>query len=406
MKIQTIIAGAILLAAVSSCQEPMNKVADRVIDRALCQSVMMDARLADDKMPRSFADDKCIDSEIRWWCSGFFPGTLWYIYEYTGNEDIKAIAEKNTLKLKDLVELKTDHDIGFQINCSYGNAYRLTGDESYLPQIEAAAAKLATRFNPTVGCIKSWDNKKWEYPVIIDNMMNLELLMNASKLFSCDSLADVAKGHANTTMRNHFRDNASSFHLVSYSTETGEPVVKQTVQGYADQTSWSRGQAWGLYGYTMMARETGDQAYLSLAENIAAYIIPELPADGVPYWDFNAPGTPHAIGADATNLPENYAWTEGEPVKRDASAGAIIASALVDLSTLTADAKAAKLYLKTAERIIRTMACPEYLAEEGTNGYFVFKHSVGNLHGNSEVDVPLTYADYYLIEAVIKYSQL
>ena len=400
----------ILLAAMAclvSCREPMTELTDRVFDRAEVQFKAMDARLADGMFPKSLKNGECFDTPRQNdWVSGFFPGSLWYVYQYTGDEEFRALAEKHTAKLEGICDNVTHHDIGFQVNCSYGNAYRIAGDTAALATYESAAAKLATRFSPVVGCIKSWDNKKYVYPVIIDNMMNLELLVRAADLFSCDSLREIAVTHALTTMKNHFREDNSTFHLVDYDPETGAVSRKITVQGYADPTSWSRGQAWGLYGYTMMYELTKDGRFLSQAEKIAAYVLPLLPKDGVPYWDFNAPGTPNAVAADAPGCPKKYEWKEGEPVLRDASAGAIIASALVNLSTLSPDKAASKRYVKTAEKIIRTLASPEYLAEPGENGDFLLKHSVGNLHGNSEVDVPLTYADYYYLEALLRYKAL
>ncbi len=226
--------------------------------------------------------------------------------------------------------------------------------------------------------------------------------MNASKLFGKPEYADVANVHAKTTAANHFRPDYSCYHLVGYSPKDGSAPIHQTVQGFADESAWSRGQAWGLYGYVMMYRETGDEAYLQQAENIASYIMPLLPADGVAYWDFNAPGTPNALPRDAKGAPAKLAWEEDTPVLRDASAGAIMASAFVDLSRLTKSRKAAKAYRKLAETIIRTLASDEYLAEPGTNGCFILRHGVGHLPGNSEVDVPLSYADYYFLEAILK----
>ena len=401
-----VIAAAVL--SLTACQEPMNRLTARVFRRAVAQYTAMDIRLdaEEQAFPKSFENGENLYGNAEWWCSGFYPGCLWYIYQYTGNEDIRSIAEKNTLKLADICEKKTHHDIGFQVNSSFGNAFRITGDEAWLSVYETAAAKLATRFNPRVGCIKSWDNKKYTYPVIIDNMMNLELLVRASELFGCDSLRQIAVTHALTTIENHFRPDASTFHLVDYDPATGDIIGKMTVQGYADETSWSRGQAWGLYGYTMMYEQTRDERFLAQARKIAAYVLPLLPEDGIPYWDFNAPGTPNAVAADAPGCPTEFAWKEGDPVLRDSSAGAIVASALVTLSTSVDDGEESELYLATAEKILRTLASREYLAKTGENGNFLLKHGVGNLHGNKEVDVPLTYADYYFLEALLKYRAI
>ena len=362
-------------------------MSDRVFERAVAQSVLMDSQLGDDEFPRSFAADTLVKSNGRWWCSGFFPGSLWYIYEYTGNEEVLALARKQTDKLHGICGRKTDHDIGFQVNCSFGNGYRLTGDSTYLPEIQDAAAKLAKRFYPAAQVIRSWDwGKKWSCPVIIDNMMNLELLMNAHELFGTDSLKSVAISHANTTMVNHFREDYTTFHLVDYDKQTGEIRGKQTVQGYADDSAWARGQAWAVYGYSMMYRETGNKDYLVHSENIARMLLDRLPEDGIPYWDFDSP-----------EIPEDV---------KDASAAAVMASAFVELSTLTADKKLAKDCLAMAERQLRTLASDEYLAAEGECGGFILKHSTGNKPGNSEVDVPLSYADYYFLEALVRINNL
>lgn len=378
-----------MVLAFAGCakEESLRQMSDRVFERAVAQSVLMDSQLGDDEFPRSFTADSLVKSNGRWWCSGFFPGSLWYIYEYTGNEEVLALARKQTAKLHGICDRKTDHDIGFQVNCSFGNGYRLTGDSTYLPEIQDAAAKLAKRFYPAAQVIRSWDwGKKWSCPVIIDNMMNLELLMNAHVLFGTDSLKSIALSHANTTMVNHFREDYTTFHLVDYDKQTGEIRGKQTVQGYADDSAWARGQAWAVYGYSMMYRETCNKDYLIQSENVARMLLCRLPEDGIPYWDFDSP-----------EIPEDV---------KDASAAAVMASAFVELSTLTADKELAETCLEMAERQLRTLASDEYLAAEGECGGFILKHSTGNKPGNSEVDVPLCYADYYFLEALVRINKL
>lgn len=394
--------------AVSSCchEETMSQLTDRVMERAVKQLSILDHHLGADEIARTYINGAYVDSDAEWWCSGFFPGSLWYVYEATGDQAIRELAVKNTHKLSDIVSLGTHHDIGFQVNSSYGNAYRLTGDESYLPVMEAASAKLAKRFNSTVGCIRSWDHNWYNYPVIIDNMMNLELLLTGSKLFDCDSLMQIACTHANTTIKNHFREDYSSYHLVDYIAETGEIDHKQTVQGFANESSWSRGQSWGLYGFAMIYDKTGIESYLTQAENIARYLLPLIPEDGVPYWDFNAPGTPNAMPADADGHPATYNWREGESIARDASAAAIMASGFVTLAASTRDKALAAECKKMAEKMIRALASPMYFAEVGEIGGYMIKHCVGNMQGLSEIDVPLTYADYYFLEAIVKYNRL
>lgn len=385
----TALAAAIILG---SCTAPdlVKELADEVFELAKIQYAGMDEVLDEGEYPRSTnADSSLRTSDMGWWCSGFYPGSLWYIYEYTGDETFRGLAWKHTRSLEGLIDMHTDHDIGFQINCSYGNALRLTGDSTAIvPTYVAAARKLAARLNPATGVTRSWDwlRHDWRYPVIIDNMMNLELLTVAARISGETELADAADTHAETTLKNHFRPDWSSWHLIDYDPVTGEVRSKETVQGHAHESAWARGQAWALYGYTMMHRETGKQKYLDAAENIAEMIMGYLPEDGIPYWDFNAPDIPEAL--------------------RDASAGAIMTSAFIELSTLTDDSGKSERYLETARRQLMTFGTDEYLAKPGENGGFLLKHCVGNMPENSEIDVPLSYADYYFLEALVRYSKL
>ena len=398
---------ALLLTTSCTGSEPMDKVAERVFERAQVQLTALYNSTPEDKMPVTFENGKNKFGKFNGWTSGFFPGSLWYIYEYTNDPEFREMAEKQTEKLDGIIGLKTHHDIGFQVNSSFGNGYRLTGNEAYKDMVIAGADKLCTRFNPTVGCTRSWEpGKKWQYPVIIDNMMNLEILANAYHLTGDKKYMEIATSHANTTLKNHFREDGSCFHVLSYDEATGEVIKKQTHQGFCDASAWSRGQAWALYGFTMMYRETKDPAYLEQAIKVAAFIIPMLPKDGVPEWDFNAPGTKHAFDmtAEGAPKPKDFHWEKGDPVYRDSSAGAIMASAFVELSGYTTGKESAK-YRKTAEKILRTLASPEYMAEEGENGNFLLKHGVTNLHRWDGVDIPLTYGDYYFLEALLKFCK-
>ncbi|MEN6453046.1 MAG: glycoside hydrolase family 88 protein [Prolixibacteraceae bacterium] len=320
------------------------------------------------------------------WTSGFFPGTMWYLYEMTGTERWKEYGTKITESLDSAKYLTWHHDVGFIINCSFGNAFRLTGKKEYKQVMIKAAESLSTRFRPAAGVIQSWDadrgwqaTRGWKCPVIIDNMMNLELLFRATELSGDSSFYKIAVSHANQTMRNHFRDDYSSWHVVDYDPVTGEVRQKNRAQGYADESAWARGQAWALYGYTVCYRETKDPAYLQQAENIAVFILnhPRLPGDLIPYWDFDAPGIPN------------------EP--RDVSAAAIIASALYELGSYS---NHGDIYLKKADQIMNSLASPAYRATPGTNNYFLLMHSVGSIPHNTEIDVPLNYADYYFLEAL------
>jgi hypothetical protein len=383
---QPIFAIAAMLFLFSSCcrEESMSELTDRVFSVAQEQSLLMAARLGELDTPRTFEDGQCVNAPAEWWCSGFFPGSLWYIYEYTGDDRFAQIARKETAKVEPVKFINDHHDVGFQINCSFGHQYRLTGDTTALAVMRTAAHSLAYSFSPVVGCIKSWpfvkEGFEWVYPVIIDNMMNLELLMVMGNMDDDQKLRNVAVSHADKTMENHFREDFTTFHLVDYVPETGAVNKRITVQGLADASAWARGQAWALYGYVMMFQQTADRKYLTLAQNIADMIITYLPEDGIPYWDFNDPKIPD------TN--------------RDASAGAIMASAFIVLDQVADNGKD---YMSVAERQLRTLAGPEYLAEVGTNGNFLLKHSVGCLPENVEVDVPLTYADYYFLEALLRY---
>jgi unsaturated chondroitin disaccharide hydrolase len=319
------------------------------------------------------------------WTSGFFPGELWMLYEFTGKPEWKTEAEKYTANIEREKANGGTHDMGFKVYCSFGNGYRLTKNDQYKKVIIESAATLSKRFNPIAGVIKSWDNRtKWKYPVIIDNMMNLELLFAATQLSGDSSFHRIAVQHANTTMKNHFRADNSSFHVVDYDTVSGNVAQKTTHQGYADGSAWARGQAWGLYGFTMCYRFTKDNRYLEQAEKIAAFMLdhPNMPTDLVPYWDYNAP-----------NIPNE---------ERDASAAAVLASGLYELSTYS---KNAKSYREKADKIVASLT-DHYRSPIGESHGYLLLHSTGARPGKSEVDVPLSYADYYYVEAMLRYKKL
>jgi hypothetical protein len=356
---------------------------------AVVQYKALVEHLPPDSFPKTYfpKTGKYEFSNSGWWCSGFYPGTLLYLYEQT--KDPWLITEAGRI-LKVLEKEKNNtgtHDLGFMMYCSFGNANRIAPTKDYKEILLTSAKSLATRFNPKVGCIKSWNGKPKEYLVIIDNMMNLELLFRATKVSGDSSYYKIAVTHANTTMKNHFRPDYSSYHVINYNAETGEVMQKKTAQGTADESAWARGQAWGLYGFTVMYRETKDIKYLEQAKHIAEFILnhPNLPADKIPYWDFNAPGIPNAL--------------------RDASAASIMASALIELSGYT-DAKKSKEYLSVAEIMLKSLSNTVYKATPGTNGGFIIQHAVGHMPNKTEIDVPLTYADYYFIEAMTRYKNL
>ena len=317
------------------------------------------------------------------WTSGFFPGSLWYIYEFTGDEAVKAEAIKFTELLNPVREYTGTHDLGFMMNCSYGNALRLSPNDTIPAVLIQTAENLCSRFDANIGCIRSWDFGHWNFPVIIDNMMNLDLLFNASKLSGNPYYKEVAIKHANTTMPNHFRPDYTSWHVVSYNND-GTVECKETFQGKNHDSAWSRGQAWGLYGYTATYRETGDKTYLDFAKNIAdMFITRTTTEDAIPYWDFDAPAL-----ADTP---------------RDASAAAVAACGLLELSTFVENGEA---YFNHAEKILKSLSSDAYLAAPGENQGFVLMHSTGSLAHGSEIDVPLNYADYYYLEGLQRYMNL
>ncbi|MDR9417157.1 MAG: glycoside hydrolase family 88 protein [Gracilimonas sp.] len=315
------------------------------------------------------------------WTSGFYPGTLWYMYDLTGDAHWKEAAERHTGLVEQEKLNSSDHDIGFKIYCSFGNGYRLTEDPHYRDVIIESAETLITRFNEKVGAIRSWDHNtdKWDFPVIIDNMMNLELLFRATEETGDSTFYDIAVTHANTTLEEHFREDNSSYHVIDFNPESGEVRKRNTHQGFEHESSWARGQAWGLYGFTMTYRFTKDTVYLDQAEKIAEYILnhPSIPDDMVPYWDYNAP-----------NIPD-------EP--KDVSAAVITASALFELSTfVTSDSES---YQEKAENILNNVQ-QGYTSEVGENFGFLLDHSTGHYPKGSEINVPIIYADYYYLEAI------
>jgi unsaturated chondroitin disaccharide hydrolase len=340
------------------------------------------------KTPQSFkADGTYSDKPTEWWCSGFFGGSLWYLYEYTKENKWKDAAHLWTMAIQNEQYNKGTHDLGFMLYCPFGNGYRLTKNTAYPPIMLKGAESLSTRFDPEVGVIKSWDDfKGHKYPVIIDNMMNLEFLFWATKFGGNKKYYDLSIKHADATLKNHFRKDNSSYHVLLY--EKGGKVSKKvTAQGAADESAWARGQAWALYGYVVMYRETQNKKYLKQAIKIADFIFnhPNMPTDKVPYWDFNAP-----------NLPNE---------ERDASAAAITSSALIELSTYVKKDKQ-KNYFDNAELMLVSLSLPAYRAKLNENGNFLLKHSVGHKPANSEIDVPLVYADYYYLEALLRYKAL
>ena len=371
----------------SSCASHKSHISN-ALEVAGAQTSAMLVKLEKQKkgmMPRTTHNEETRFSHLQDWTSGFFPGSLWYLSELTGKSEWKNAAIKQTEKMESIQNLKWHHDIGFMMGCSYGNAWNFTENEAYKPIIVQSAKSLSTRFRPNAGIIQSWNTtggwqakRGWKCPVIIDNMMNLELMFMATEFSGDSTFYNIAVSHADKTLENHYREDMSCYHVVDYDPESGEVRAKETAQGYAHESDWTRGQAWGIYGFALCYRFTKDQRYLDRALAIADYLMnhPKMPEDQVPLWDFDTPED------------KNY---------RDASAAAVIASAMYELSEY-----AGKKYKKYADRVIESLISDDYLAKVGENGSFILKHSVGSIPHGAEIDKPLVYADYYLLEALYR----
>lgn len=342
-------------------------------------------------IPRSIEKDKTAWRLVDYkdWCSGFWSGALWYLYEGTKNPLFKEQAERFDKQLKPLSQEKAyDHDLGFQIFCSYGNGYRLTANSTYKKVILATADTLATLYNPKVGTILSWPRevKKFgAHNTIIDNMINLELLFWAAKNGKNKKLYKIAEQHALTTMKNHFRDDYTSYHVVLYDSLTGKKIKGMTHQGYADHTMWARGQSWAIYGFTMCYQYTKNPQFLDFAQKVTDVYLKNLPDNTlIPYWDFNTPEIPNTT--------------------RDASAAAVTASALFDLANYVKSPQKKALYLAKAKKMVESLSSAEYQSRKVNNAFLL--HSTGNRPINGEVDASIIYGDYYYIEALLKYKKL
>jgi hypothetical protein len=338
--------------------------------------------------PRSFENNKLNMVSSDDWTSGFFPGILWYLYEYSGDLDLLTAAKSWTNSLRDQSYNTSTHDIGFIINSSFGQAYRISKNESYKEVLNTAAKSLASRYNDDIGSIKSLDeNANFEFPVLIDNMVNLEILYKAWRWNNNVEYYKIANKHALNTMEKHFRPDFSSFQVVDYDLDSFQPKYRGSFQGFSDSTAWARGQSWALYGFVLAFRETKDRVYLDQSIRIASYILshPNFPADCIPYWDYLSPDIPNTV--------------------RDATAAAILASALIDLSSYS-EIKHPEQYVIVAEKIIYNLVVQGYIANQNEKENFVLDQGVGSFPGNTEVGVPIIYGDYYLLEALIKYKNL
>ncbi len=324
---------------------------------------------------------------VKDWCSGFWPGVLWYAYEASGDEELRVEAERFTAPVKEIAYTAAlDHDIGFQVYCSFGNGYRLTGNEKYKTILLAAADTLATLYNPKVGSILSWPIMVEEmgHNTIIDNMMNLELLFWAAKNGGDKRLYDIAESHAKVTMKYIVRPDNAVYHVADFNQETGEFVKGHTHQGLADESMWARGQTWGIYGFAMSYRETGNKDFLNTSIRIADHFLERLPKDGIPYWDFDDPKIPNA--------------------PKDASASGVAACGLLELSGLVKDKVLKEKYFNAAKKSLEILSSKEYYS--GDKNKALLLHSTGHLPNNSEIDVPIIYADYYYMEALLRLKKM
>ena len=378
-----------VLTGFAHAADPVLEMMPKVFDRAAKQSSVMLRNLGESpKFPRSLKPDGSLRTENpEDWTSGFFPGTLWLIYEFNGGADWKEKAMTATQRLEGLRHFSGHHDVGFMLGCSYGNALRLSPDDSERAVLRDGAAALATRYRPELGLIRSWDYKPYTYPVIIDNMMNLELLSWSAKNGGDPKHLEIAISHADRTLENHFRPDGSAYHVLDYNPKTRAISAIHAGQGADPRTAWARGQGWAIYGYAMMFRETKKPEYLAKATAVADFVMnhPNLPADKIPYWDFGV--------------------AAGEGTPRDASAAAVMAAGLVETADLLGGEKGGK-YLDFARAQMLSLGSPAYLAEEGKYGGFILLHSTGHLPEGLEIDSPLCYADYYFLEALLRYRSL
>lgn len=359
---------------------------DRWLKLAEKKAMYMLSQLSDTtRYPRSFKLEKGITlSKTSGWTSGFFPGILWFLYRHTQKDYWKNEAHRWTAALEknNYLDWRT-HDLGFMMYNSFGKAYQFTQDPSYKQILITAADSLSQMFNPTVGTTESWPwRKNWSHPTIIDNMLNLELLFWAGKNGGDKKLYEIALKHAQTTQKNHIRDDFSTWHVIDYDEATGKVRGKYTDQGLSDNSTWSRGQAWAVYGFTLAYRETKEEEFLNTAIQLTEVFLKNLPEDLVPYWDF-----------DVANVTE----------PRDASAACVFVSALLELHQYVKADTLRQNYQDKASEILNSLG-KNYL-NTSKRFPFLIEHCTGSKPHNSEIDVPLIYADYYFIEALWRWKK-
>lgn len=319
------------------------------------------------------------------WCSGFWPGILWMDYSHSREAKVLQAAEGYTEALRPLAYQKAfDHDLGFLMFCSFGKGYEVDRRDDYRQVILAAADTLATLFNPMVGTLLSWPRNIGMFSghnTIMDNMMNLDMLCWAAQHGGTPLLHPMAVTHARTTMEHHFRPDGTCYHVAVYDTLSGRFLRGVTHQGYADSSTWTRGQSWAIYGFTMMYRYTQSPVFLQFAQHVTDIYIQRLKQAGgdlIPKWDFDDP--------DA-NAP------------KDVSAACIVADALLELSQYCEGEKGND-YRQFALESLAQLSTPAY--QSGERNVAFLMHSTGHHPAGSEIDASIIYADYYYLEALLR----
>jgi len=341
--------------------------------------------------------------DLRWsyfpsggWTSGFYPGCLWLAYELSGRGEFRDWAKKWTGGLEKEADNTGTHDLGFMFGCSYGNGIRNVSPGealAYKRILLNAAATLDKRYSPTPGMLRcDWDEPPFSqdttlYPVIVDIMMNLELLFWGAENGASASLREHAVLHAQKTYRDLVRPDGSTYHIVRYKKDSGTIFNKGQLQGQNEHSTWTRGHAWCTYGMIVCYRYTRDETFLAHACVLADYFLKRLTPDNVSVWDFDS-------SPEFSNV-------------KDASATAITASALFELSTYVRDRKQRDHYRGKAEAMLAALCSKDYLAEgEPTNVLLLHSTQYLTQPGNQNTDKPAIFADYYFLEAIKRYLTL
>jgi len=380
---------AFVFSCKSKDQNKSNKVDINVNDLLEARySKLLEYKLDSMAFPRSYSHKKDEINKVpsKDWTSGFFAGNLWQVYQLTGKEPYKMKAKQWTAFIEKEKFNNRTHDMGFKVFCSFGNGLRSEDNAYYKEVIVESAKTLITRFDASIGSIRSWDFNAdiWQFPVIIDNMMNLELLFEATKISGDSIYHNIAIKHANTTLKNHFRADGSTWHVLDYDTITKQPRLKVTHQGIGDNSAWARGQGWAINGFTMAYRYTKDERFLNRAEATAQFFInhKNMPEDGIPYWDFDDPNIPNT--------------------SRDVSAGAVVASGLVELYQYTKN----EAYLNYSKKVVTSLKSANYILPRDLEIPFVLDHSFGDWSKKAEMNEPIVYGDYYFLQTLLRLKTL